>query len=99
MAHSYAIWIDVEACTYKTSKSYGAKNTNYERVLVGTSAKHSHQLCDRTVTRKEFDEYRDFKKVIVFRSYQDKILLKEMILSQKTKEVLEIRQAKIEEFK
>lgn len=95
MAQQYSIWIDVEACIYKTSKSYGARNTNHEKVLVGTSARYSHQLCTRSVTRKELSEYRGFKDVLVFRSYHDGGLLKEMVLSSKTKEVLETRIAEI----
>lgn len=59
--NQYPIWIDVEACIYKTSKSYGAKNTNHEKVLVGTSSRNSHQLCARSCTRKELSDYRDSK--------------------------------------
>lgn len=91
----YPIWIDVEACIYKTSKSYGAKNTNHEKVLVGTSSKNSHQLCTRSCTRKELSDYRGFKDVLVFRSFHDGVLLKELVLSIKTKEVLETRTAEV----
>lgn len=91
----YPIWIDVEACIYKSSKSYGAKNTNHEKVLVGTSSKNSHQFCTRSVTRKELSDYRGFKDVLVFRSFHDGLLLKELVLSIKTKEVLETRTAEI----
>jgi hypothetical protein len=93
--NQYPIWVDVEACIYKTSKSYGAKNTNHEKVLVGTSSKNSHHLCTRSVTRKELSEYRGFTDVLVFRSFHDGLLLKELVLSVKTKEVLESRTAQI----
>jgi len=95
MAYSYPIWVDVESCIYKSSKSYGAKDTNHEKILVGTSSKNSHHLCTRSVTRKELPEYRGFTNVMVFRSYHDGLLLKELVLSVKTKEVLETRTAQI----
>lgn len=95
MAYSYPIWVDVESCIYKSSKSYGAKDTNHEKILVGTSSKNSHHLCTRSVTRKELAEYRGFTNVMVFRSYHDGLLLKELVLSVKTKEVLETRTAQI----
>ncbi|MFA7029628.1 MAG: hypothetical protein WC179_05095 [Candidatus Cloacimonadaceae bacterium] len=96
MGSSYPIWIDVEACIYKSSKSYGAKNTNSERVLVGTSPKHSHYFYTRSTTRKEFNEYRGFKNVTVFRGYHNAIVVDELVMCTKTKEVLERRSATIQ---
>tara|TARA_R100001443_G_scaffold19026_1_gene30358 strand:+ start:4007 stop:4231 length:225 start_codon:yes stop_codon:yes gene_type:complete len=52
---SYPIWIDVQACIYKSSKSYGARNRNKQDIYVGTSANNSHHFAE-IVTRKCKDE-------------------------------------------
>jgi hypothetical protein len=96
MAFSYPMWIDVEACIYKSSKSYGAQDVNKEKIYVGTSAKYSHLLCERKATRKMFDEYEEYKDVIVFREHHNGIVLKEIVVSKKTREILETREATIE---
>lgn len=92
---SYPIWIEVEACIYKSSKSYGAMDVNVERVLVGTSAKYSNLLYTRKTNRRVFDEYRGFKDVIVFRAYHNEVVVEEMVISNKTREVVEERSAEI----
>lgn len=95
MAHAYPIWIDVTSWGYKSSKSYGAKDDTKEIVNVGTSSKYSHKLCTRSVTRRFKDNYRGFKNVIVFRVYHNDIIIDELVMSKKTKEVLEHRTAEI----
>ena len=78
---SYPIWNKVEACIYKSDKSYGAKDTSHSTVLVGSSVKNSHQLVDVTTT-KRFGFNTKYNKVVCsFRYYVDGICLKEMIFS------------------
>lgn len=48
---SYPIWIDVDACIYKSSKSYGARNTNNQNIYVGTSASNSKHFTNINVLR------------------------------------------------
>jgi hypothetical protein len=98
MAYSYPIWIDVTSCQYKSSKSYGARDTNFESIKVGTSAKYSHDFYTRATNRKILSEYRGFTDVIVFRGYHNGICVEELVLSQKTREVLERRSAVIQEL-
>lgn len=74
MAYSYPIWIDVTACTYESSKSYGAKNTNSQNILVGSGPKNSEKHCS-IVTTKRFKEHPKYGDVIVFQtSINDKVL-------------------------
>ena len=98
MAHSYPIWVDVQACLYKSSKSYGARDTNFESIKVGTSPRYSHDFYTRATNRKVLSEYREFTDVIVFRGYHNGICVEELVLSQKTREVLERRSAVIQEL-
>jgi len=98
MAYSYPIWIDVEACIYKSNKSYGARNTNKEKVYVGTSSRYSNLFYVRRTTKRELDEYRGFTDVLVFRAYHNNYFVEEMVISRKTREVLEHRKAEIKEL-
>ena len=76
---SYPIWIDVTACTYSSSKSYGAKDTNEQVILVGSSKSNSHTLCTIINYKRAYDGYAGFKDVIIFRTKIDGIVVKEMI--------------------
>ena len=60
MAYSYPIWNDVKACIYKSSKSYGAKDTSEVNVRVGTSASNSEHLVSHYTTRREQGAYTVF---------------------------------------
>lgn len=82
---NYPIWIDVEACIYKTSKSYGAKDTNTQNIYVGTSAKNSHLLGKIITTRREVGN------TIVFRLSVDDVIIKEIVMDSKTKQVIETK--------
>ena len=46
----YPIWNKVTACIYKSSKSYGVKNTGEVEVRIGTSRSNSHHF----VTQQQF---------------------------------------------
>lgn len=65
MAYSYPIWNDVTACIYKSSKSYGAKDTSEASVKVGTSANNSKLLVRHCTTRRKKGDY------VVFTFYVD----------------------------
>lgn len=67
MSYAKPIWNEVEACIYKSSKSYGAKNTSSVTVSVGSSSKNSHELVKHVTTRRFYDEYKGYEKVCVFK--------------------------------
>ena len=50
---SYPIWIDVDACIYKSKKSYGARNLNNQNIYVGTSASNSYHFANIQVRRSK----------------------------------------------
>ena len=62
MSKMYPIWNDVQACIYKSSKSYGVRNTGEVEIRVGTSSKNSHKFLQHTTTHRLLDngdrEYR-----------------------------------------
>ena len=53
MAFSYPIWNEIEACIYKSGKSYGVKNTGVNQIKVGTSAKNSFDFAKIVVTHRK----------------------------------------------
>lgn len=74
---SYSIWHDVTSCLYKSSKSYGAKDTSEDNILVGSSASNSHQFA-RIITTRRFETHEGLGDVVVFRLSVDKVIIKEM---------------------
>ena len=52
MSYAKPIWTEVEACTYKSSKSWGAIDTCSFRQYVGSSAKNSHLQCSFITTKR-----------------------------------------------
>lgn len=78
MAYSYPIWTNVEACIYKSSKSFGAKDTSSQSIVVGSSSMNSHDFIDIITTRR-FYTHAQYGKVCVFKFSADGIILKEMI--------------------
>ena len=75
----YPIWNDVNACIYKSSKSYGARDTSQAEVLVGSSQSNSHGLAKHITTRREHITYKGYLKVIVFKFSVNGIVLTEKI--------------------
>jgi len=61
MSRSYPIWNDVEACIYKYSKSYGARDTSSVTIYVGTSGSNSHELVQHCTTKREEGDYTIFR--------------------------------------
>ncbi len=76
---SYPIWNNVKNCLYKSSKSYGNRDTGEVDVVVGSSYRNSHKFLRHTTTRRLKSEYKGYKDVIVFKFSVDDIVLKEMI--------------------
>ncbi len=79
---SYPIWHDITACNYKSSKSYGSKNTAQTKVYVGTSANNSHLLGEVITTRRVCDD------IIHFKLSVDNVIIKEIKMCNKTKNIL-----------
>lgn len=76
-SRSYPIWNSVEACIYKSGKSWGAKDCSDVDVLVGSSSSNSHHFVNHT-TRKIITEDH-----VIFKFYVDGNKVKEMIFENK----------------
>ena len=84
---SYPIWNNVEACIYKSPKSYGVKKDGKVQVCVGTSARNSHNFVEHVTTHRQLDDgSREF------RFYVDGVCIKRAVLHKKT-DKLEFRSA------
>lgn len=83
MAYSKPIWNDVKNCIYKSSKSYGNKDTGEVVIYVGSSASNSHELIKHTTTRRFKAEYKGHFNVCVFKFGVEFPDGKEMILTEK----------------
>ena len=81
-SRSYPIWTKVEACIYKSNKSFGAKDTSTQTIMVGTSAKNSHEIAQICTTRREVDNE------IIFKFSVDDEILKEIRFDKKTKKLV-----------
>ncbi len=79
----YPIYNRVEACIYKSNKSYGAKDTSSSNIFVGSSAKNSHLLAEPCTTKRFIFSKKYNQAVVSFRFYVDGICLKEMIFEDK----------------
>ena len=75
----YPIWHDVKSCLYKSSKSYGARDTADTTIYIGSSSKNSTEFI-RTSTTRRFKYNEALGQVVCsFRFYVDGICIKEMI--------------------
>lgn len=81
-SRSYPIWTKVEACIYKSDKSFGAKDTSAQTIMVGTGAKNSHEIAQICTTRREVDDF------IIFKFSLDGEILKELKFNKKTEELV-----------
>ena len=52
MSKMYPIWNDVQACIYKSSKSYGVRNEGIVNIKVGSSAVWSFDFVKHRTTRR-----------------------------------------------
>ena len=82
MSRHYPIWTEVTACNYKSSKSFGSKDTSEQNIYVGTSANNSNHLAKLVTTRRVIGDNTHFKISI------DNIIIKEMIMCNKTKSII-----------
>jgi len=55
MSKSYPIWIDVSGDNYKTSKSFGSRDSVALYINVGSSKTHSHELARVSIHMREDD--------------------------------------------
>ena len=55
MAQSYPIWIDVSGDNYKTSKSFGSRDSVALDIKVGSSARNSNDLARVSIHMREDD--------------------------------------------
>ena len=78
MAFNYPIWHNIEACHYKTDKSFGGRNTSVDKIVVGSSSKNSHTFVE-TITTRRFYNHDKYGDVCVFKYSVDGIILKEFI--------------------
>ena len=69
MSGKYPIWNEVEACIYKSSKSWGAKNTSTVTTFVGSGSTYSEKFFKQIVTKRRMGDYLVFKL-----SIDDKII-------------------------
>jgi len=82
MSRAYPIWNRVEACIYKSSKDWGAKQHSAVEVCVGTSASNSHTFVNHRTTRREL-ENGDAE----FRFYVDDVCVKRAVVTKKEREM------------
>ena len=78
---SYPIWNQVQACIYKSDKSYGVRNEGVVNVKVGTSSTYSYDFVKHVTTVKDID-----KHTKEYRFYVDNHLIKQAFFNTKTKE-------------
>ena len=74
----YSIWHNVQACHYKSDKSYGGKDNSEDLIVVGSGARNSHELAN-TVTIRRFFKHEKFGAVCCFMYKVDGVVLKELI--------------------
>ena len=72
---NYPIFNRVEACIYKSGKSWGAKDTSHVEVLVGSSSSNSHKFLEHATKKVVTDTE------VIFKFYVDGIKIKEMVFS------------------
>lgn len=73
MSRSYPIWNKVQACIYKSGKSWGAKDHSKIDIMVGSSKSNSHHLGRIETIRKEFEDEIHFQLRI------DSVVIKRLI--------------------
>ena len=78
MPCSYPIWNKIQACIYKSGKSYGVKNDGQNEILIGTSASNSHSFVKTRVTHKKHED-----GTRTYHFYVDDVLYKTAILKNK----------------
>jgi len=75
----YPIWNKVTACTYKSSKSWGARETAAVTVKVGSSSSNSNDLLTHMTTYRKVWSTKKDQYFHVFKFGVDGVVLKAMI--------------------
>ena len=83
MSRQYPIWNEVEACIYKSNKSYGAKRDSITKVRIGTSSSNSHLFVRHRTSRREL-ENGDSE----FRFFVDDVCVKRAVVTKDKKMVV-----------
>tara|TARA_Y100001951_G_C11141239_1_gene183786 strand:- start:85 stop:342 length:258 start_codon:yes stop_codon:yes gene_type:complete len=79
---SYPIWNIIEACIYKSPKSYGVKKDGKVEVRVGTSSSNSHKFVEHVTTHRKLDDgSREY------RFYVDGVCIKKAVLTKQSNEL------------
>jgi len=76
MAYNYPIWHEVQACHYKSNKSWGGKNDSVDNIVVGSSQSNSYNIA-KTRTTRSFKTIDD-EDYCIFRFSVDGVILKEV---------------------
>ena len=79
---SYPIWNKVQACIYKSNKSYGVREDGQVSIKVGTSATNSYDFLTHKTTHRTLEC--GGKE---FRFYIDDILVKKAFLAKGSDEL------------
>lgn len=90
MGKSYPIWHKVQACHYKSSKSYGGKTDSGETIYVGTSGSNSHEHCKILTTNRTVNTEK-YGMCNIFKTSMDGIVLKETWVSIKERKVVKVK--------
>jgi hypothetical protein len=85
MAFSYPIWNQIEACIYKSGKSYGVKNDGFNQIKIGTSSRNSWDFVNTRVTHREHED-----GTRTFHFYVDGKLYKKATLNKKKEMNIEL---------
>lgn len=80
---SYPIWNAVQACIYKSNRSWGAKEDCVVDVLVGTSSRNSIPLVKHTTTHRVLANGDKS-----FRFYIDDVCVRQATLAKGSKELV-----------
>jgi uncharacterized protein YegJ (DUF2314 family) len=85
MAFSYPIWNEIEACIYKSGKSYGVKNDGVNRIKIGTSSRNSWDFVKTRVTHQKHED-----GTRTYHFYIDDVLYKKATLNKKKEMIIEL---------
>ena len=75
MSRNYSIWHEVDACHYKSSKSYGGRTDSGDTIKVGSSSSNSEELGFILTTKRVYN-HEKYGRVVVFKLSLDNVILK-----------------------
>jgi hypothetical protein len=86
MSRSYPIWNQIDACIYKSTKSFGAKNVSKTTIYVGTSRTNSEALVEHVTTRRVVGDFTVFTFSVDCNEGNGLQILKRLWMHTKTRE-------------